>query len=388
MTETDFSYQFIETLLQLEGVARILGRAEIIGVDLEADSLYHYYEKVCLLQMATETDTYVLDPLALRDLSSLGPVFSDPRIRKIFHGADYDIRSLYRDFHLEVENLFDTQLACRFLGLPETGLEAVLRNRFQVELNKKYQRADWSKRPLAPEMVEYAAMDGRYLIPLSRMLERELEEKGRLSWVEEESRFLTKVRFTSPNHAPLYLRVKGAAYLDPRDLAVLEALLEFREAQAQKSDLPPFKVLGNEPLLELAKKKPLHPEELETGKPLSPRQIDRYGKPLMREIERALAIPEKDLPIYPRKEKPDLPASVRRRVKALKAWRDRRAKDLALEPGVLLNNALINALASKNPRSLKEMEAIPGMKVWLKDHFGQEILAAQTSFALGSPDEH
>ena len=163
----------------MEGVARILGRAKIIGVDLEADSLYHYYEKVCLLQIATETDSFVLDPLALRDLSSLRPVFSDPRIRKVFHGADYDIRSLYRDFHLEVENLFDTQLACRFLGLQETGLEAVLRNRFQVELNKKYQRADWSKRPLSPEMVEYAAMDGYYLIPLSRMLERELEEKGR-----------------------------------------------------------------------------------------------------------------------------------------------------------------------------------------------------------------
>ena len=378
MTEPDFSYQFIETPLQLEGMARILVRAKIIGVDLEADSLYHYYEKVCLLQMATETDSFVLDPLALRDLSPLRPVFSDPRIRKVFHGADYDIRSLYRDFHLGVENLFDTQLACKFLGLQETGLEAVLRNRFQVELNKKYQRADWSKRPLVPEMVEYAAMDGYYLIPLARMLERELEEKGRLSWVEEESRFLTKVRFTSSGRPPLYLRVKGAASLDPRDLAVLESLLEFREAQAQKSDLPPFKVLGNEPLLELARKKPFGLEELETGKPLSPRQIARYGISLLREIERALALPEKGLPVYPRKEKPDLPASVRRRVKALKAWRDKRAKNLGLEPGVLLNNVLINALALKNPRSLKEMEEIPGMKGWLKNHFGQEILAAQT----------
>ena len=137
-------------------------------------------------------------------------------------------------------------------------------------------------------------------------------------------------------------------------------------------------MIGNEPLLELAKKKPLHLEELETGKPLSPRQIARYGKSLLREIERAVAIPEKDLPVYPRKEKPDLPASVRLRVKALKAWRDKRAKNLGLEPGVLLNNVLINALALKNPRSLKEMEAIPGMKGWLKDHFGQEILAAQT----------
>jgi ribonuclease D len=378
MTGTEFSYRLIETLPQLQGVARILGQAKIIGVDLEADSLYHYYEKACLLQMATETESYVIDPLAIRDLSSLRPVFSDPHIRKVFHGADYDIRSLYRDFQIEVENLFDTHLACKFLGLQETGLEAVLRSRFQVELNKKYQRADWSGRPFSREMVEYAAMDGHYLIPLARMLERELEEKGRLSWVEEEGRFLTKVRFTSLSRAPLYLKVKGASSLDPRGLAILEGLLAFREAAAQKSDLPPFKVFRNEPLLELAKKKPLDLEELETGKALSPKQIARYGKPLLGEIQRALAIPEKDLPIYPRKEKPALPPSVSPRVKALKAWRDKRAKDLGLEPGVLMNNALINALALKNPQSLKEMEEIPGLKGWLKDHFGEEILAAQT----------
>ena len=370
------SYEWIETLPHLEGAARILGQAEIIGVDLEADSMYHYFEKVCLLQIATESVSYVMDPLALRDLSALHPVFSDPRIRKVFHGADYDIRSLYRDFRLQVENLFDTQLACKFLGLRETGLEALLRSRFQVELNKKYQRADWSQRPLSPEMVEYAAMDGKYLIPLARMLEKELEEKGRLSWVEEECLFLSKVRFTAPSHAPLYLKVKGAFLLDPRSLAVLEALLEFREAQAQKSDLPPFKVLGNEPLLELAMKKPLSLEELETGKVLSRKQIDRYGPHLLQEIHRAMAIPDDDLPVYPRKARPDLSSPVRKRVKALKTWRDMRAKTLEMEPGFLLNNALINDLALKNPRSIKEMEEISGLKKWLKDHFGREILAA------------
>jgi ribonuclease D len=340
--------------------------------------MYHYFEKVCLLQIATESASYVLDTLALRDLSALHPVFSNPRIRKVFHGADYDIRSLHRDFRLEVENLFDTQLACKFLGLRESGLEALLRSRFHVELNKKYQRADWSQRPLSPEMVEYAAMDGRYLIPLARMLEKELEEKGRSSWVEEECLFLSKVRFTPPNHDPLYLKVKGAFALDPRSLAVLEALLEFREAQAQRSDLPPFKVLGNEPLLELAIKKPLRLEELETGKVLSRKQIDRYGIRLLQEIHRAMAIPNEDLPVYPREARPDLSSPVRHRVKALKNWRDMRAKHLGMEPGFLLNNALINGFALKNPRSIKEMEEIPGLKKWLQSQFGREILAAQS----------
>ena len=378
MDENKFSYEWIETLPRLEEVARILGQAKIIGVDLEADSLYHYFEKVCLIQIATESASYVMDPLALRDLSALHPVFSNPRIRKVFHGADYDIRSLYRDFRLEVENLFDTQLACKFLGLRESGLEALLRSRFHVELNKKYQRADWSQRPLSPEMVEYATMDGMYLIPLARMLEKELEEKSRLFWVEEECLFLSKVRFTPPSHDPLYLKVKGAFLLDPRSLAVLEALLEFREAQAQKSDLPPFKVLRNEPLLELAMEKPLRLEELETGKVLSPKQIDRYGTRLLQEIHRAMAIPDEDLPLYPRGARPDLSSPLRKRVKALKTWRDMRAKKLGMEPGILLNNALINGFALKNPRSIKEMEEIPGLKKWLQDHFGREILAAQT----------
>ena len=374
-----FSYQWIETLPRMEEAARILGQAKIIGVDLEADSMYHYFEKVCLLQIATESATYVMDPLALRDLSALRPVFSNPRIRKVFHGADYDIRSLYRDFQLEIKNLFDTQLACKFLGLRETGLEALLRNRFQVELNKKFQRADWSRRPLSSEMVKYAAMDSRYLIPLARILEQELEEKGRLSWVEEESLSLTKVRFTPSSPGPLYLKVKGASRLDPKSLAVLETLLEFREAEAQRADRPPFKVLGSEPLLELAMKRPLDLKELETEKVLSRKQIDRYGIRLLQEIQRAMAIPDKELPLYPREARHDFSSPVRHRVKALKKWRDRQAENLGLEPGILINNSLIAALALKNPRSINEMEEIPGLKSWLQDHFGPEILAAQIS---------
>src|SRR4030042_3966965 len=133
MDGNKLSYEWIETLPRLEGIARILGQAKIIGVDLEADSFYHYFEKVCLIQIATESASYVIDPLALKDLSALHHVFSNPRIRKIFHGADYDIRSLYRAFRFEVENLFDTQLACKFLGLRVGGLEEVLRRRGRDE---------------------------------------------------------------------------------------------------------------------------------------------------------------------------------------------------------------------------------------------------------------
>jgi ribonuclease D len=368
------SFEWIETLPALEGAVRTLEQAEIIGVDLEADSLHHYFEKICLLQIAAESVTLVLDTLALKDLSALGPVFSNPGIRKVFHGADYDIRSLHRNFGLEVANLFDTQLAGRFLGLKETGLEAMLRSRFQVELNKKFQRADWSRRPLSREMLDYAAMDSSYLIPLARMLEKELEEKGRLSWVEEECRYLAQVRFLPLNPGPRYLKVKGASRLDPEGLAVLEALLEFREAEARKQDRPPFKVFGNEPLLELARQKPMSLEEMEAGKALSRKQFSRYGKGLLQEIEKALALPE---PHLPRRQggakKPNLSKPAQRKIESLKRWRARRAEDLGLEPGLFSNNALIQDLALKDPQSPAEMEKIPGMKTWLKDHFGQEI---------------
>jgi ribonuclease D len=172
--------------------------------------------------------------------------------------------------------------------------------------------------------------------------------------------------------------VKGAFRLDPRSLAILEALLEFREGQARKSDLPPFKVLGNETLLELADQKPLCLEKLETAKVLSRKQIDRYGTHLLREIYRAMAISHEDLPVYPREARPDLPSAVRTRVNALKTWRDRRAKSLGMEPGILLNNALIRDLALKNPQSLEELEEISALKNWRRDHFGREILIAQT----------
>jgi ribonuclease D len=368
------SYEWVESLLHLEQVARILGQTPVIGVDLEGDSMYHYFEKICLLQIATELNSYVIDPLSVRDFSPLKPVFSDPRIRKVFHGADYDIRSLSRDFKIEIENLFDTQLACRFLGLKETGLEAVLKSRFQVDLNKKFQRADWSQRPISPEMAEYAAMDTLYLIPLARLLEKELLERDRLSWVEEECRLLRLVRPTPPGREPLFLKVKGAFRLDPRSLTVLEALLQLRKSRAERTDRPPFKVMSNESLQTLALQKPLTLELLEESKVLSPKQITRYGQDLIQEIHRAMAIPEEGLLAYPRGARPAMTTSLRKRVAALKTWRDGRMQDLGLEPGVLLNNSLIQALALKNPRSAIELEEITGLKKWQRDHFGQEIL--------------
>ncbi|RLC09694.1 MAG: ribonuclease D, partial [Deltaproteobacteria bacterium] len=171
-------YQIIDTESALKDFARILEKEKTVAVDLEADSMYHFREKVCLIQIATKRKNVIIDPLQLDDLSPLAPFFFRHDIKKVFHGADYDIRSLYRDFNIEISNLFDTQIASRFLGIRETGLEAVLQKHFNIRLDKKYQKKDWSKRPLPKDMLEYAAKDAIYLAPLANVLEKELEKKG------------------------------------------------------------------------------------------------------------------------------------------------------------------------------------------------------------------
>jgi len=365
----------IETGAEISRVAENLFEAKSIAVDLEADSLYHYQEMVCLVQIATETDCFLIDPLKAKDISPLKPAFSNVGIRKILHGADYDIRSLYRDFGIEVNNLFDTQTACRFLGIRETGLEAVLLNRFGIKLDKKFQKRDWSRRPLPAEMTEYAAEDVRYLIPLAGILEKELKEKDRLFWVEEECELLTRVRSNSSDRGPLYLKFKGASRLDSPSLTVLEMLLQFRDALARKRNIPPFKVLGNDPIFEMALTKPLTLSELGGIKTLTQKQINTFGGNLVERIHQAISMPPQDLLRLPHKPKPKTEAVVLKRIKALKAWREMRAQNLGLDPGLLMNNALLGVLAKKNPQQEKDLEKITDLKNWQKTTLGLEILS-------------
>jgi len=174
----DIGYNIIDSSSKLTQLVSQIENETVIGVDVEADSMYHFKEKVCLIQMATANINVVIDPLVIKDLSALKPVFKRNDIQKIFHGADYDVRSLYRDFKININNLFDTELACRFLGFPETGLEAVLKKKFAITLDKKFQRKDWSRRPLPREMIAYAAEDARYLLPLAQDLTAELKDKS------------------------------------------------------------------------------------------------------------------------------------------------------------------------------------------------------------------
>lgn len=367
--------EIISTPDGLEQLVRNYCNETLLAFDLEADSMHHYREKVCLIQVATSTEAVLIDPLVLPDISSLASLLVDPAIRKVFHGADYDVRSMRRDFSVQVNNLFDTMIACQFLGEKEVGLAAVLKKRYGVDLDKRYQKADWSKRPLEPAMIAYAAADTSLLVPLYRQLESELVAKGRLAWVEEESMLLSQAAAAERDNKPLFYRFKGADKMDPRTLAVLEELLQLRDEKARLSDRPPFKILSHETLSLLAEKKPRKNMDLFALSALSPNQTDRYGSEILKAVGRGVSLADDRLPSFPR------PARLRRdrlkieRCKKLKLWRETRSAEMGLYAGVLANNNLLEALSDLVPRNMEELEKVPALRQWQRDEFGAELLA-------------
>lgn len=365
----------LTTTAQVVEFAEKLRQHPVIAVDLEADSMHNYQEKVCLLQFSTVDETVLIDPLAGADLAALRPVLADPKIRKIFHAADYDIRCLARDFDIVIDGLFDTMISSQFLGEEKFGLADVLRKYFAVELDKQYQRADWSKRPMSEGMIRYAGEDTCHLHNLVEIFEQKLREMGRLEWVKEEFALLEKVRFTQ-HEGPLFLRFKGSGTLDRRQLAVLENLLQWRDSEAQRRDCPLYKVFGNKQLVQVAALKPQQLKKLQQVEGLSPRLIDRYGARLLQLVAAALELSEAELPVYPRAERRLKDPEVDKRMDKLKAWRNKAASTLALDPGVIINNATLDELARKHPKGDADLEAVALLKNWQRQVLGEGILRA------------
>jgi ribonuclease D len=365
----------IRTLPELRILADQLNRSTVVACDLEADSMYHFKEKVCLIQLSADGCSCVVDPLAIGGVAPLRTLFADPGIRKVFHGADYDVRSLYRDFGIEIRNLFDTELACRFLGMRSTGLEPVLNKFFGVRLDKKYQKRDWSQRPLPDEMLRYAARDTVFLTDLAHRLIAQLKEKDRLTWVTEECELLSRVRPPEPNGGPLFLRFKGAGRMSRRNLAVLEGLLVLRQDLAAKRDKPLFKILGNDALLRVVGERPTDLKALRASKALSAKQTAMFGEPMVAAVRGAMEIPAADLPHYPRKRPTPLNAAVPRRIQALKSWRDDVARTLRLNPALLFTKSLLSAIAEVCPRRLEDLDRVADMRIWQKRTFGRDIVA-------------
>jgi ribonuclease D len=371
-------YEIIDRLGDLEALARDLLREDLIAVDTEADSFYHYFDKTCLVQIATRKSCYLIDPLALggpAELAPLGPVFESPKIRKVFHAAEYDIFVLKRDCGFTFSNLFDTMVSAQLLGYPSIGLAALIQHHFGINVPKDEQRSDWSRRPLTDKQLKYAAGDVLYLIRLAQKLEKALEQADRLSWAQEEFRALTLRRWPDrefDTHG--HLRIKGARKLDARTAEVLRELYLMRDERAREIDRPTFKVLGNRTLLELAESKPKRLADLEGVKGITELILRRMGKDILEAVKRGKGAARSPAPKQVSNGRKRVDRKTERTVNRLKRWRATRAQELNLDPGVLCPNSSLEAIAWKNPETADALAEIPELKGWLARAFGEEIV--------------
>jgi ribonuclease D len=367
----------IETQADLDRLFGRLRTEPLLAVDTEAASFHRHKDRVYLLQISSRNETAVVDPLAVDSLAPLGEVLADPSIEVVFHDADYDLRLLRQEYGLNAANLFDTRVAAQLLNEPGVGLAALLEKYLGVRLDKRYQRADWSARPLSPEMLEYAAADTHHLPQLRDLLRNRLSEMGRLQWAEEEFALLVGVRWSAPaSDDPPYLRMKGARALDGRGLAVLRELFQWRDDLAERTDRAAFRILNNEPMLTMAKSPPADLTALKEVRGIGPEQAERRGKDILAAVRRGLAIPERDLPRMPRPQRRPQDPAYEARVERLKALRNQLAVRFDLAAGVLCSNGTLEAIARVNPTSLEAMSAIRELRRWQLREFGGDLLAA------------
>ena len=369
--------QLIGTASELAALADRLRPEPLLAVDTEAASFHRYLDRVYLLQISSRTETAVVDPLATDGLGPIGELLADPAIEIVFHDADYDLRLLNKEYGFEAQALFDTRIAAQLLNEPGIGLAALLEKYLGVKLDKRYQRADWSSRPLSPEMLAYAAADTRYLLQLRDILRDQLTQKGRLGWGQEEFALLEDIRPSPPDQAePGWLRLKGAKALKGRELAVLREVWEWRESAARKADKATFRILNNEPILAMAKVPPRDLAALQAIQGVSADQAQRRGKEVLAAVERGLAVPDSDLPRVPRPQRrpPDL--AFEQRLEKLKAARNALAVKYDLQPGVVCPNGTLEAVGRAHPKTVEEMGAVVELRRWQLREFGEALLGA------------
>lgn len=384
-------YECIERRADLEALVRDLLQEDVVAFDTEADSFYHYFDKTCLVQVATRRSIHLIDPLALggpAELAPLGAVLSAPHVQKIFHAAEYDIYVLKRDCGFKFSNLFDTMISAQLLGYPSIGLAALAQRHHNVSLPKDEQRSDWSVRPLTPSQLSYAAADVAFLIPLAEMLAQELADAGRRAWADEEFEALTRREWPDRQFDELgYLKIKGARGMEKTSLAVLRELFLLRDGRAREIDRPPFKVLGNRALLEIAERQPQTPEELGGIKGITDLILRRLGRDVLAAVARGRKRGHGPIPRSEGNGRRRMDRPTERRLLALKRWRSKRAGELSLDPGVLCPNAALEAVAARNPSVRDELLRVAELKPWFVREFGDELLAELSADREAGPAE-
>ena len=374
-------HEYVETPGAVEALAAEMAGVSCIGLDTESDSMHSYFEKVCLLQVSLPGDRFfIIDPLRVKDLSPLRPALEDPAVRKVLHGADYDIVCLKRDFGVTMRGTFCTMTAGLLLGLEKIGLADMVDRQFGVRLAKAFTRSDWSTRPLSPGQMEYLVQDVQYLLPLAedmdrRLGEADLREEARIEFTRLEDRLPAAREFDPWG----FLRIRGARALPERGRAVLRALVAMRERRSREIDRPPFKVLANETLHRLAEAGPGSAGSLRGVKGVTPYVLRKWGDDILEAVRTGKADPE-TVPdrAPPRSDAPPderrMSFAAQKRHGRLKEWRAAAAAKAGRTTLALLPNPAMFEIARVPPPDLAVLAALPGVGEHRARLYGEEIL--------------
>jgi ribonuclease D len=354
--------EIITNTAQLDRAVRKMLDSKAIAVDTESNSRHHYPEQLCLIQIATGNNVYIIDTIILKDIGPLQKVLADDAIMKIIHGADYDVRSIDRHCGFRIHNLYDTYIAARFAGITEVGLAALIRDLLSVNIvkSKRLQTADWGRRPLSNEAIEYAGSDVLYLRALQEILSKRLDVLGRTTWVAEEFARLEEVRYTAPDMENAFRSIKGAESLDGRGLAVLRSLFLFREQEALSRHRPTFFVMPDEILVALSTNRTADLAGFCGNEP------PRFRADLQQALRDGLAA--QPIQPIPRMHYEPMSPEQTRRLTSLKAWRTTIAVKLALDPSLIWPMVSLQRLA-KAPDTLDIEATCDNVRRWQNEQF-------------------
>ncbi|MFZ0547204.1 MAG: HRDC domain-containing protein [Candidatus Promineifilaceae bacterium] len=366
------SAQFVREQNSWENCIEALQQQSSLAIDLEANSLYAYQEQVCLIQISIPEQDFIIDPLAGLNLQPFGALLQNPAVEKIFHAAEYDLILMKREFGWKMENLFDTMWAARILGYKRVGLANLLEEQYGVRLNKKYQKANWCRRPLSDSQLTYAQMDTHYLHRLRDDLASELEAAGRSIEAQEIFEEQTQVEPSIKEFDPdSFWSINGVYDLNDYQKAILKAINIYRDEEAQRQNRPLFKVFGDKTMLQLAQNVPESVQELEPIHGMTSGQIKRYGQQILRLVRENK---NKPAPPRPRRNTNRTPEEVSNRYEHLHSWRKGRARARGVESDVILSRQKLWNLAYANPKTMAELKETAVLAPWQLQTYGPEIL--------------
>jgi ribonuclease D len=367
---------YLDQVPEVDRFLSEISNVKELALDTEGASFHRFLDRIYLLQISTREESAIIDPLPIGSPAKLGQLLESKSVEVVFHDADYDLRLLHQDYGWHVTNIFDTRVASQLLGIKSFGLAALLDQYFQVKLDKKHQRADWSMRPLTADMLAYAAEDTRYLLKLKDLMKGELKNRGRMHWAEEEFARLEGTRWDAEDSMEGFLRIKGARDLSRRELAVLREVANWRNTVAAQLDRATFRVMGNEVLLEISRRAPKSTSELGAIKGMPKGMMDRSGAEIVAAIGRGMSAAEADLPKFPKGQRWNKDRDFDDKVNRLKAVRDAAATRLGLDPGVLCSRERLENVARSGAKAVEDLVAVPDLRRWQIEEMGEGFVRA------------